>query len=60
MNGRAWNEGISDVAMLAVIAGVLAAAGLVWLWGGIAGALFGAGWPSVGVGQLLDVLARLP
>ncbi|MGZ4187287.1 MAG: type IV secretory system conjugative DNA transfer family protein [Solirubrobacteraceae bacterium] len=60
MNGRAWNEGISDVAMLAVIAGVLAAAGLVWLWGGIAGALFGGGWPSVGVGQLLDVLARLP
>ncbi|PZS07307.1 MAG: hypothetical protein DLM64_15060 [Solirubrobacterales bacterium] len=52
--------GISDLALLTVIAVALGAAGLVWLWGGIAGALFGGGWPRVGAGQLLGVLARLP
>jgi hypothetical protein len=53
-------EGISDVAMLALLASVFGAAALVWLWGGVAGALFGAGWPDVGVAQLLGVLVRLP
>ena len=33
---------------------------LVWLWGGVAGAVFGHGWPAVGAGQLLGVLTRLP
>jgi type IV secretion system protein VirD4 len=54
------SEGVSDVAVLVVVAGVLAAGGLVWLWGGIAGVLFGGGWPRVGAGQLLGVLTRLP
>ncbi|MGI8864937.1 MAG: type IV secretory system conjugative DNA transfer family protein [Solirubrobacteraceae bacterium] len=57
---RTRSEGISDVAMLALIGSVLGLAGLVWLWGGIAGALFGAGWPGVDLAQLLAVLARLP
>jgi type IV secretion system protein VirD4 len=57
---RTRSEGISDVAMLALIGLVLGLAGLVWLWGGVAGALFGAGWPSVGLAQLLAVLTRLP
>ena len=32
--------------MLVVIGGVVAAGALVWLWGGVAGALFGGGWPT--------------
>ena len=53
-------EGISDGAVLAAIGAVAAVAGTLWVWGGIAGAVFGSGWPSVGVGQLLGVLIRLP
>jgi type IV secretion system protein VirD4 len=51
---------ISDGFVLAAIAGVVAVAGTLWLWGGVAGAVFGSGWPGVGVGQLLGVLLRLP
>jgi type IV secretion system protein VirD4 len=54
------HDGISYVAVLVMIGGVFVACALVWLWGGIAGAMFGGGWPSVGVGQLLSVLTRLP
>jgi type IV secretion system protein VirD4 len=51
---------VSDAAVLALIGCVIGAAGALWLWGGVAGALFGSGWPRVGVGQLLGVLIRLP
>jgi len=54
------SEGISDVAMLVLIGVVVSGCALVWLWGGIAGAIFGHGWPRLGAGQLLDVLVRLP
>ena len=49
-----------DVAVLFAIGGLAAVAATLWLWGGVAGALFGSGWPAVGVGQLLGVLVRLP
>ncbi len=52
--------GISDAALLALIGGIVALAALVWLWGGLAGALFGGGWPRVGLGQALGILIRLP
>jgi len=52
--------GFSDAAMLALIGGAAALAGAVWLWGGLAGALFGHGWPHVAAGQLPAVLVRLP
>jgi len=51
---------ISDGVLLAAIGSVVALAATLWLWGGIAGAVFGSGWPSVGAGQLLAVLIRLP
>jgi type IV secretion system protein VirD4 len=51
---------ISDGVLLAAIGGVVALGAMLWLWGGIAGAVFGSGWPSVGAGQLLAVLIRLP
>jgi type IV secretion system protein VirD4 len=59
MNGER-HTGISDTAMLVAIGTVLAFAVLIWLWGGIAGALFGSGWPHVDGGQVLGVLTRLP
>jgi type IV secretion system protein VirD4 len=52
--------GISDVAMLSMIGLAVALGGLVWLWGALAGALFGGGWPHLGAGQLPGVLVRLP
>jgi type IV secretion system protein VirD4 len=51
---------ISDVAMLAIIAIAFGSGVAVWLWGGVAGALFGGGWPPVSSGQVLEVIARLP
>ncbi len=51
---------ISDGAMLALI-GIAAALVLaVWLWGGLAGVLFGSGWPRVSSGELATVIVRLP
>ncbi len=54
------HEWLSDAVVLAAIGAAATVAGTLWLWGGLAGALFGSGWPHVGVSQLLDVLARLP
>ena len=52
--------GITDGAMLALIACAATVVGMLWLWGGIAGAIFGGGWPHVSAGALPDVLIRLP
>src|SRR2546423_11302120 len=52
--------GTSEVVMLAAIGSALGLAFVVWLWGGVAGALFGQGWPSVGSTQLPSIVARLP
>lgn len=57
---RPRSEGISDVAMLALIGVVLGVVALAWLWGGIAGTLFGAGWPRAGVSVTISALTRLP
>src|SRR5581483_5872414 len=38
----------------------LAVLGALWLWGGVAGALFGGGWIHVSLGQLVGVLIRIP
>jgi type IV secretion system protein VirD4 len=54
------DRGPSDAAMLALIGAAVALCGFVWAWGGIAGSLFGAGWPALGAGQLVGVLVRLP
>jgi type IV secretion system protein VirD4 len=53
-------EGLSDTAVLVVIACVAVTCGAVWLWGGLAGALFGHGWPAGSLQQLLGVIVRLP
>ena len=46
--------------MVVAIGALVTVAGTLWLWGGLAGVLFGSGWPTVGFGQLLRVLIRLP
>ena len=53
-------EGVSDVAALIAIGSIAAVASALWLWGALAGALFGSGWPRVGVEQLLGIVIRLP
>lgn len=50
----------SEVLLLVAVGFALGLAGLVWLWGGVAGALFGAGWPRLAGAQLAGVIARLP
>jgi type IV secretion system protein VirD4 len=52
--------GSGDIALLCVIAGVLSLSALAWMWGGVAGVLFGQGWPQMSAGQVLAVLVRLP
>jgi type IV secretion system protein VirD4 len=54
------HEGLSDAAVLVAIGCLASVAAALWLWGGLAGALFGSGWPHVGVGQLLGIAIRLP
>jgi type IV secretion system protein VirD4 len=53
-------EGPSDAAVLFVIGAAAGICALVWLWGGLAGALFGDGWPATHGTTLLGVLVRLP
>ncbi|MBV9915931.1 MAG: type IV secretory system conjugative DNA transfer family protein [Solirubrobacterales bacterium] len=53
-------DGVSDGVLLVMIGGLVAVGSLVWVWGGIAGALFGSGWPRLQPDQLLDILVRLP
>ena len=52
--------GLSDAAVLAVIGSAAAACGAAWAWGGVAGTLFGRGWPRMDLTAVLDVLVRLP
>jgi type IV secretion system protein VirD4 len=54
------HEGLCDAAVLVAIGCVASVAAALWLWGGVAGALFGSGWPHVGLGQLLGIAVRLP
>jgi type IV secretion system protein VirD4 len=53
-------ETVSDGAMIAAVGCAVAVGVTLWLWGGIAGALFGQGWPSVSGAQLPGILIRLP
>ena len=53
------NQG-SDVWMLAAIGCLAGVCAAVWLWAGTAGALFGGGWPRVGLGQTISAITHLP
>jgi type IV secretion system protein VirD4 len=51
---------MSDRLVVAALGFVLALALAVWFWGGLAGLMFGGGWPRVPVGTVATVLTRLP
>ena len=51
---------VTDIVLIAAVGSLAVAGALVWLWGGVAGALFGGGWPRVGTGELFGVLIHLP
>ncbi len=53
-------EGISDGAIVALVGVIAAVLGAVWAWGEIAGGVFGTGWPTVHVPDLLGVIVALP
>jgi type IV secretion system protein VirD4 len=53
-------SGPSDAAVLTVIGLALVIGIAVWVWGGIAGLLFGSGWPRIEASQTFVVLVRLP
>jgi type IV secretion system protein VirD4 len=52
--------GVGDRALLTVIGTLLVLAVGVWAWGGVAGALFGSGWPHVGLSGAGTALIHLP
>jgi type IV secretion system protein VirD4 len=57
---RSPASAISDAVALAIVGTLAGVVILVWLWGGLAGALFGRGWIEAGAAQMLGVLVRLP
>ncbi len=66
MSGRGSRSGsgsvewISDGVLLSLVAIAGGLLGAVWLWGGLAGTLFGGGWPHLNAGALAGVMVRLP
>jgi type IV secretion system protein VirD4 len=59
MNGHRTGS-TADAAILIALGGSLTICLLVWTWGGLAGAVFGQGWPHLPAVELLGVLERLP
>jgi type IV secretion system protein VirD4 len=57
---RGSGETVSDAIVLAVVALALVLAAGVWAWGGLAGLVFGGGWPRVGLGAVASVIVHLP
>jgi type IV secretion system protein VirD4 len=53
-------SGPSDATLLTLIGLGLVVGVAVWVWGGVAGLLFGSGWVRIGAAQTLGVLVRLP
>jgi len=58
--GASSSRGLSDRALAVGLGILLVPAILLWIWGGIAGALFGSEWPHVTSAQLASVLINLP
>jgi type IV secretion system protein VirD4 len=49
-----------EIAAALLIGAVCALTSIVWLWGGVAGLLFGDGWPQVSLAEVAQVVPRLP
>jgi len=59
-DGARAGSGLSDRALAVGLAALLLPAILAWIWGGVAGSLFGSGWPVGGGSQLAHTLLALP
>ncbi|HET9718926.1 MAG TPA: type IV secretory system conjugative DNA transfer family protein [Solirubrobacteraceae bacterium] len=59
MSAPTSSHGAETIVLGALVAGAVALA-VIWLGGGLAGALFGQGWPAIQPSGLAGVLARLP
>ncbi len=55
---RAQRDG--ETTLLAILGLGVALLALIWLWGGLAGLIFGAGWPRLDAAALLHVAVSLP
>ena len=51
---------LSDGAVLVGVSLVAALGGGIWLWGGVAGAAFGHGWPAMSADDVWRVVTHLP
>jgi type IV secretion system protein VirD4 len=61
MNDNAGSpSGPSDRVLAVLLGALVVPAVLVWLWSGIAGALFGSDWPKLDGAALAHVLVNLP
>src|SRR3954452_3244302 len=49
-----------EIAVAASLATVVLLGGLLWLWGGVAGLLFGQRWPNASLAEIGRVVWRLP
>src|SRR3954469_21975275 len=49
-----------EIGLAGAVAAVVLLGGLLWLWGGVAGLLFGRGWPEASVAEMGRVVWRLP
>lgn len=53
-----WGTG--EIALGVILGAVVVIAAVVWLVGGVAGVLFGAGWPPVSASDLADIVGAVP
>lgn len=58
MNSQDRN--LAEPVLAVLLGGLLTLGGLIWIWAGIAGALFGSGWPSQTASQLVTTALHLP
>jgi type IV secretion system protein VirD4 len=60
MNDREHSSGELDGLVLALLLGAVAVAGLGWLWVGLAGMVFGSGWPHLSLASVGMALLHMP
>ncbi len=58
MNDQQGNPG--ELILAVALGALLGLGAIVWVWAGVAGVLFGSGWPTPSVGQLIAAALRLP
>jgi len=54
------DRNLAEPVLAVLLGGLLTLGGLVWIWAGVAGVVFGSGWPSQTASQLITAALRLP